>query len=301
MNKLHFLEEMCREELDLGYDVPLSKYSTMRIGGAAQRVATPKTKDMLVELVKRASAENIEFRVSGFGSNIIFGNLDLLINTSDLRRILLPQEQDMEKLDTIPLGQPAYLELEAGFPLSGKNGLARLAERYSLKNAEFLVGIPGTIGGMAVMNAGVGSVDSARIIRDVNLIAPDGQILVLNHGELGFSHRFSRLQTDYKGFVVYSVKVQLEKAEQHSISENTQKYLDKRYEQPTGPSIGSLWVRRGYIREDQRDIPSPTQYDADDVLGNAHCGGIASSSGRLFVPNDGRFISYVVAQRVDGL
>lgn len=274
----------------------LGDYSTMKIGGKATYAVFPKTKEELIAIISGCHDNGMGYVARGYGSNTIFGNIDLFINMSTLRGILVPQGDVDTALASVAKGQPAYIEFEAGYPLSGQLGAARFAERHGFSGLEFAVGIPGTIAGFAKMNAGVGTTEASSVVKDITVITPEGKCKVLGREELNYAHRKSRLLADLRDVVIYSVKVQLEKEDVDIVRDSTDSYLDRRKDQPKKPSLGSFWVRRGYVREDHIGMTNPTQYPADDALQNARCGGMSSHDGKLYLPTDPRFISFIVAR-----
>jgi UDP-N-acetylmuramate dehydrogenase len=283
------------------FDESLARYSTIGIGGIADCIAKPLTKEGLQEIVKRCHENSLPYYVRGRGSNTIFGNVKgVVINTEELRSVLSPYDFFQTVLPSKNEGTPLWIEAEAGIPLFGQVGLARICERYGLSGMEFSVGIPGTLGGAVVMNAGVGPTEISKIVKDVTVVTPQGDLRTFSKDELGFAHRYSNLQDKYNDHVVYSVILELTKGNIDDVTNNTDEYLRRRTDQPKGRSIGSLWRRRGYVREDEKHLANAVQWYADDILRHSHCEGMTSTNGTIYIPQDSRFISYFIARECEG-
>lgn len=298
---------MDESQITIVPDEDLAKYSTMGVGGIADCVAKPVTKESLQALLRLCLSSKIPYEISGCGSNTIFGDIHgVLIDTKALKNILLLQyahniikDRDAIKrlTETIKNGEPVHIEVQAGFPLHGRKGLATLAEEFSLSGLEYAIVIPGTIGGAAVMNAGVGTVETARIVEEVELIGPNGEPLRLSNEQLRYDHRYSKLQDHYKGCVVYAVRLGLSKGSHDKISKATKERLEERANQPKGPSIGSMWRRRGNVMRRYGDKTSSVQYYTDEVIWEAGCAGWTSENGKARVPDEKDCISFIVGSK----
>ncbi|NOX44341.1 MAG: UDP-N-acetylmuramate dehydrogenase [Caldiserica bacterium] len=151
---------------------PLSRHTTFRIGGPAWCLFVPADRAAFVEAVSRARAEGIPWLALGGGSNVLFpdeGFPGLVIATRGLRAL----EAD-----------GTHLFAEAGVPLPA------LASR----GFPALAGIPGTVGGALVMNAGTSAGSISRYVRAVEVLGHDGIPRRLPATECGFSYRSSRLK-----------------------------------------------------------------------------------------------------------
>ena len=130
-------------------DYPLAKHSTFKIGGPAEYCAFPKTANELCALLAAAKAKGVRARVFGGASNLLLssdGVAGLVILTTQMKGIALE-------------GQ--YLRVSAGTRLSE---LCNFAAKNELCGAEFLFGIPGTVGGAVYMNAGAHGGEISHIL-----------------------------------------------------------------------------------------------------------------------------------------
>lgn len=160
---------------------PLAKLTTFRVGGNAQWLALPKTPDQLKAALVWSRAEGRSVTLLGAGSNLLIsdrGLPGLVICTRALRHSVF----DLASGSVIAA---------AGEPWSS---LAWKAARHGLKGFEWTIGIPGTVGGAVVMNAGAHGSETADILVNAEVISPDGTLSTLNPSELGYRYRTSNLQ-----------------------------------------------------------------------------------------------------------
>ncbi len=181
--------------------VSLADYTTWRVGGPAEWLAEPTQLDQLQELMTWAQRQQLPWRVIGAGSNLLISDAGLPGLTICLR-----------KLQGITLDHDTgMVEALAGEPIPT---LARRAAKAGLHGLEWAVGIPGTVGGAAVMNAGAQGGCTAERLISVEVTAPSGNhekaatVRTLSNAELDFSYRHSRLQES--NLMVISARFQLE-------------------------------------------------------------------------------------------
>ena len=215
--------------------VSLADYTTWRVGGPAEWLAEPTHKDQLIELISWAHQHQLSWRVIGAGSNLLISDAGLAGLTICLRKL---QGMNLN-------GETGVVEALAGEPIPT---LARRAARAGLHGLEWAVGIPGTVGGAAVMNAGAQGGCTAERLLSVEVIdaLPNGSenaaIRILNNAELDFSYRHSRLQDC--DLMVISARFQLEPGhDPKALSRTTSSNLNHRTTtQPyQWPSCGSVF------------------------------------------------------------
>ncbi|MAS26923.1 UDP-N-acetylmuramate dehydrogenase [Synechococcus sp. UW105] len=215
--------------------VSLADYTTWRVGGPAEWLAEPTHKDQLIELISWAHQHQLSWRVIGAGSNLLISDAGLAGLTICLRKL---QGMNLN-------GETGVVEALAGEPIPT---LARRAARAGLHGLEWAVGIPGTVGGAAVMNAGAQGGCTAERLLSVEVIdaLPNGSenaaIRILNNAELDFSYRHSRLQDC--DLMVISARFQLEPGhDPKALSRATSSNLNHRTTtQPyQWPSCGSVF------------------------------------------------------------
>lgn len=177
--------------------VPLSEFTTWKVGGPAEWFAEPASQEELCTLASWANAATLPFRCIGAGSNLLVADAGLPGLTLCNRRL------QGSRLDA---GE-GWVEAEAGEPIPT---LARKAARAGLRGLEWAVGIPGTVGGAVVMNAGAQGGCLAEWLHSVWLLdpaLPDAPFL-LQANELDFAYRHSRLQRE--PLLVLSARFRLE-------------------------------------------------------------------------------------------
>lgn len=215
--------------------VSLADYTTWRVGGPAEWLAEPTHRDQLIKLISWAHQHQLSWRVIGAGSNLLISDAGLAGLTICLRKL---QGMNLN-------GETGVVEALAGEPIPT---LARRAARAGLHGLEWAVGIPGTVGGAAVMNAGAQGGCTAERLLSVEVIdtLPNGSenaaIRILNNAELDFSYRHSRLQDC--DLMVISARFQLEPGhDPKALSRATSSNLNHRTTtQPyQWPSCGSVF------------------------------------------------------------
>lgn len=167
--------------LEISPQAPLAKLTTFRVGGSAEWLALPKTPAQLATALTWGKAQRLPITLLGAGSNLLIsdrGLPGLVICTRALRH----SEFDPTTGKVIAA---------AGEPWSS---LAWKAARYGLKGFEWTIGIPGTVGGAVVMNAGAHGSETASILVETTIVSPDGTQKTLKPAELGYRYRTSVLQ-----------------------------------------------------------------------------------------------------------
>lgn len=216
-------------DLEWVCDEPMAKHTSFRIGGPARRMAFPKTREQLVVLAGLLQEAGIEPLLLGNGTNLLVADEGLdtvVINTSaQLSRV----EQTGE----------CELTADAGVSLCQ---LALFAWKQGLAGLAFAHGIPGTLGGGVVMNAGAYGGELKDVIADVTALYPDG-VRTLTADEMGFSYRHSAFSSG-EG-IVLGAKLKLEPGDPNAIKAKMDELMARRKEsQPLEfPSAGSTFKR----------------------------------------------------------
>ena len=216
--------------LGLRRSVGLAEYITWRVGGASQWFAEPDSAAQLQALLAWAQAEGLEARVIGAGSN-------LLVSDAGLEGLTLCNRRLQGAVLDASTG---LIEAQAGEPIPS---LARRAARAGLSGLEWSVGIPGTVGGAAVMNAGAQGGCTAEVLESVTVIEPQrpDHPFALRADELDFAYRQSRLQ--HEPLVVLSARFRLQAGHDPAeLSRRTSANLHSRtstqpYQQPSCGSV----------------------------------------------------------------
>ncbi|AKN61598.1 UDP-N-acetylenolpyruvoylglucosamine reductase [Synechococcus sp. WH 8020] len=170
----------------LQQQVCLANYTTWRVGGPAEWLAEPSDAEQCLRLLQWAQQEGLKTRVIGAGSNLLIADAGLPGLTLCMRRLQGSQ------LDA----ESGLVKALAGEPLPT---LARRAARLGLHGLEWAVGIPGTVGGAATMNAGAQGGSTADSLTSVEVIDRSLTDTVrsttrLSNADLAYDYRYSLLQ-----------------------------------------------------------------------------------------------------------
>lgn len=208
-------------------NVSLKKYTTYKVGGKASLIVTPKNVEKLIELLKLLKEYNIDYKILGNGSNLVFSDKvykNVLIKLSMLN--------DLEINDTV-------IKVGAGYSLIA---LAIKASKASLTGLEFATGIPGTVGGAVFMNAGAYKSDMGYIVSEIKVINPNLEIETIYNKDLNFKYRSSFLQKN-RDYICLEATLVLRYGKKEAILEVIRDRKERRLEsQPLEyPSAGSVF------------------------------------------------------------
>lgn len=213
---------------------PMSAHTTFRVGGPA---------DCLIELNNAAQLQKVQhylqmvevpFAVLGNGSN-------LLVSDEGYRGVVLWIGSGMSNIRV----EGSRIVAQAGAKLSS---VARAALENSLTGLEFASGIPGTVGGGVVMNAGAYGGEMSQVVKRVTVLSKEGEFLELDNETMEFGYRFSTIKN--QPFIVTEVVFELQPGNAEEIKEKMEELAAKRREkQPLEyPSAGSTFKRpEGYF------------------------------------------------------
>ncbi|MFO7629869.1 MAG: UDP-N-acetylmuramate dehydrogenase [Prochlorococcaceae cyanobacterium] len=210
--------------------IRLEDYTTWRVGGPAAWFAEPEQGEELLTLVRWALEQGLPLRSIGAGSNLLVSDAGLEGLTLCTRKL------QGSSLDAAQ----GWMEALAGEPLPT---LARRAARAGLSGLEWAVGIPGTVGGAVVMNAGAQGGCTAEWLREVTVLDPrqPERPYVLKADALDFAYRHSRLQQE--PLLLLSARFQLDAGHDPAeVTRRTSANLHSRtssqpYQQPSCGSV----------------------------------------------------------------
>jgi len=212
---------------------PMSKHTTFRIGGNADMFVSPKI-TQISDIVALAKEYDVPVTIIGNGSNLLIGD-------KGIRGLVLSfgKEADEIQLDG------THMTVAAGTLLSKA---AAEAARNSLTGLEFAAGIPGTLGGAIVMNAGAYGGEMKDVVVSAKVLTPQGEVVVLSKEELDFSYRHSCIPE--KDYIVLEATLELKLGDETQIRAMMADFKGRRIEkQPLEfPSAGSTFKRpEGYF------------------------------------------------------
>lgn len=215
-------ENIFREE-------PMSRHTTFRIGGNADCLLQIENAEQLSKVKKYLKTLEIPYFVIGNGSN-------LLVSDEGYRGIILVVSEYMSDVKV----EGNRIIAQAGALMSK---IARVALEHGLTGFEFASGIPGTIGGGVVMNAGAYDGELKQVVSLVKVIGEDGECLELDNETMEFGYRTSAIKNT--GFTAVEVQLDLQPGDKDTIKARMDELTAKRREkQPLEyPSAGSTFKR----------------------------------------------------------
>jgi len=158
---------------------PLNKFTSLRIGGQADYYFEPMDKEDTVNIISYLQKQDVSFIALGKGSN-------LLVNDDGFRGAVVNIESSLKSI----YAEGSRIVAEAGVSL---NRFVDFCMQRGLRGVEMLAGIPGTIGGAVIMNAGAYGGEISNYMIDVEVIR-NGTIIMLKKEEIGFNYRHASLQ-----------------------------------------------------------------------------------------------------------
>ena len=210
-------------------DEPMSRHTTFRTGGPADIYIEPSGVEELKQVLDICREENVAYTIIGNGSNLLVGD-------GGYRGVLISFGKPFAQV-TI---EGAQVRTGAGALLSA---VAKQVLNASLTGFEFAAGIPGTIGGAVVMNAGAYGGELCQVLREATVLTPAGEVKTLPAEELELGYRTSCVQKN--GYIVLEAVLQLQPGNADDIRAVMDALASKRREkQPLEyPSAGSTFKR----------------------------------------------------------
>jgi UDP-N-acetylmuramate dehydrogenase len=212
---------------------PMSRHTTFRIGGPADLFVEAASAGKLRDIVLAARQQHVRYFVLGGGSNI-------LVSDAGIRGLVI-----LNKAREIEFGT-LKVECESGVILPT---LARECIERGLAGLEWAIGVPGTVGGAVVGNAGAHGSDVAQSLVSASILGSDGNVRDWSAQELQFRYRTSVLKSAIRhptsGFrppVVLAAEFELKQSTREECEARAVEYTEKRKRtQPSGATIGSMF------------------------------------------------------------
>lgn len=247
------------EEIKILEQEPMQKHTTFRVGGAAKYFAMPKNTEEIQALIAYCREQKLSYYVLGNGSNVLF--------TDDGYDGMIIQIGSA--MSTIQVaGNSMYVQ--AGAILAKT---AKLAYEEGLTGMEFAAGIPGSVGGAVVMNAGAYGGEMKDIVAYVDVLSTDGALRRYTWDEMEFGYRHSIIDADK---IVVGVGLTLNKGDKTAILDRMNELAEaRRSKQPLEyPSAGSTFKRpEGYFAAKLIDDSGLRGYRVGGAMvSDKHCG-----------------------------
>ena len=212
----------------------MSRHTTFRIGGPADFFLVPENADEIRRIIAVCKEKNVPYFILGNGSNLLVGD-------GGYRGAVIQIYRNMSSVTV----EGNEITAQAGALLSA---VAAAAKNASLTGFEFAGGIPGTIGGAVVMNAGAYGGEMKDVLTEVTVMNAEGDIFTLPTEELELGYRTSIIKT--AGYIVLEAKIRLKEGDPEVIRETMKDLTIRRTtKQPLEyPSAGSTFKRpEGYF------------------------------------------------------
>ena len=213
---------------------PMSRHTTFRIGGPADFFLVPENADEIKKIIAVCKEKNVPYFILGNGSN-------LLVSDRGYRGVVIQLDRNFGEVKV----EGTDIHASAGALLST---IAVAARRASLTGFEFAGGIPGTLGGAVVMNAGAYGGEMKDVLRKVMVMDQSGKVFEIPAEELQMGYRTSIIKT--AGYIVLGAVLSLKEGNLEEIKMLTRKLSEQRTsKQPLEyPSAGSTFKRpEGYF------------------------------------------------------
>lgn len=191
-------------------NIDISKYSSFKTGGKADLFFYADTVEKLKSILSYVSKNNIPFFVMGGGTNILFSD-------KGLRGMLIVNASSEIELVESNIKCSSGLKIET---------LMAFCLKYSMSGAEFLTGLPGTIGGAIYGNAGANGFEIANIIEEVELFSNEKGFFSIDSNDMAFSYRNSILKiNEDKKIIAISAILNLKKGDISEIKSKMKKSM----------------------------------------------------------------------------
>lgn len=208
------------EDIACRRDQPLTRHTSMQVGGPAAILAEPEDRAGLASLLETLHERRLSFYMLGGGTNVIFGDEGfhgvVIKLGEDFRYIHRKGENDLEVGAATPLTVMVGRTVDLG-----------------LMGLEFCQGIPGTVGGAAAGNAGRDGIGIHDGITKVHGYTPRGKYVTINRGDYSYDYR----KVEGLDIIITSVEIHLEKADAKKQKTLLEKYEAVRSKQP--PACGT--------------------------------------------------------------
>ncbi len=211
-------------------DEPMRDHTTFRVGGPADYFVMPTSVQGVRDAMAACADAGVQCYVLGHGSNV-------LVSDEGLRGVVL---QISGNLGGVEVREGGIVIAQAG---ASNAKVAACAQRAGLAGFEFAAGIPGTIGGAAIMNAGAYDGEFKQVARSVTCLTPEGDIVEVTAEQASWSYRHSAIME--KGYTVLSATLQLHEGDPDQIRARMAELARRRQDkQPLDvPSAGSTFKR----------------------------------------------------------
>jgi len=223
---MKIIEKIKKAVMAVKLDEPMSMHTYYKIGGPARIYAAPADISELSSLISICEINKMEYFIIGNGSNI-------LVSDQGFDGCVIDMSANMKNLSV----SGEIITADAGCTM---NKAAKTALKNSLTGLEELAGVPGTVGGALIMNAGCYGKEISEFVHEA-MILKNGSVMRISRDRMVFGYR----QSNLRGMTVVSVVLKLNKGIKSEIEDKMKEITDKRkLSQPIHlPSCGSVFKR----------------------------------------------------------
>ncbi len=213
---------------------PMALHTTFKVGGNADCLVELEEEEQARQVYRYLNMVEVPFFVLGNGSNT-------LVRDTGYNGVMLRVGKKFSAIEI----EGTCMKVQAGALLSQAS---KAAMEHGLSGLEFASGIPGTVGGGVIMNAGAYGGEMSQVVTDVTVVNKEGELLLLNNETMEFGYRYSSNRN--QSFLVTQVLFILQQANPLEIQEKMEELaVKRRQKQPLEyPSAGSTFKRpEGYF------------------------------------------------------
>lgn len=216
---------------------PMARHTTWRIGGPADAMVFPENEDDVRDLVVLLNDHDTGWFVLGGGSN-------LLVLDGGIRGVVISPAPGLADVSEAPLPDGEGIRVQSGASLAR---VCRFAAEKGFAGMSFAAGIPGTVGGAVMMNAGIPGAEMSDVVSEIGMIGPEGETMNIGRSELDYSYRRLGLPKRAAGVpvrpgIIVSAVLTLQKKDAGTVRRETAERLARRKQsQPGGLTAGSVF------------------------------------------------------------
>ena len=246
---------------------PMASHTTFRIGGPADYFVMPETTEELAAVLSLCKEAQMPYFVLGNGSNLLVGD-------KGIRGVVIQLYKNFDGIEI----DGTIVKARSGAMLIR---VAKEAGRAGLTGLEFASGIPGTIGGAMVMNAGAYGGEMKDVVKAVTVLTKNGEIKTLTGGEMNFRYRGSEVEDE--GHIVLECMMELKEGNLEEIQARIDELsVQRKTKQPIEfPSAGSTFKRpEGYFAGKLIQDAGLRGYQVGGAkVSEKHCGFVINAGG----------------------
>ncbi len=240
------------------FEEPMSRHTSFRVGGPAEALVEPESVEQLAVFIRWAREKKVPYRIMGGGTN-------LLVEDAGCRGVVVKLSKSMSRVqESERKGHTVWVTAMAGAKLQT---LCRYAIRNGLGGLNFALGIPGTVGGAIMMNAGTSRGAIEQVLESIDILNPDGRIETTKREALDFSYRRLVLKKT-KGSealgkpVILKGHFRLRSSDPHRLDTEAKVILaSRRKREPRFPSAGC------FFKNPRPDLPAGRLIDTAGLKG----------------------------------